>query len=959
MRTQTFAFVLCTLLVACKPGVPPTEPSEPIDVDYAAAPLLEPVAGEADDRPFYVGAYDPAIATPKSILGELIGAHPAPPEKIILAFRTWSEQSKRASISTYATTYEGRELVRIIVSSETNMARIEEIKAAIAKLADPRGLSASEQSRIIKETPAVAWMGYSIHGNEMSGADASLAFGYHIIAGTNPDVADLLDKVVIIIDPVLNPDGRTRAITTIRESASFRPNENYASMHRWKWPGGRGNHYLFDLNRDWLTGTHPETRGRWKVIGEWNPQLIIDAHEMGATDTFLFSPKNAPYNPNLPKHHHKWYRAFSNDLGQAFDRRGWAYYTREWADGWFPGYTTTWGQLLGGLTFLYEQSSTRGLPLRRPSGKRVTYRESVRGHAISSLVNVQTLAANREAMLKDYVAHKLDSSSTTKHRRAFAFAPGKNPDRERAILEIALRNGLDVFELRSETKVRNAVSRFGGPATDRKLPAKTIVIPEAQPLRALVRALFEFDPRFIEKDLADEREEIERNGSSKIYDVTAWNLGHAFDLNAYWIDNPTAARMQITKLRPLVTGIVDEGRVPYGWVVGGHKDASVAFAARALELGLQVHVADKPFERASRKFVRGSVLIRVSENPKNAAELITAAATFTGVSVVPVATGRSAGDGPDLGGGHFRRLVLPRIAIAGSLPISASKFGHLWYHLDRELKVPATMLGLGSIKSTDLRRYNVLILPDAWGSMAAELKASAPVLSAWIKNGGTLIAMGAAAEAVADAKLPMSKVRRRRDSLEMLGLYDAATKRNIDSRTVTIDEREVWQGKSADAESKTSSNIEMPTVAGGPKPTGKEKKPTPAEQRDAWERRFAPQGAMLNALVDTESWLTFGTGDRMPVLFAGSTAFLATSPVRVAVRLGPADGLRLSGLLWPEARRRLAHTAYSTIERSGAGQVILFAGDPVFRGATRGAARLLSNAVVYGPGVGTSQPDVW
>ena len=937
--------------------------AQPIDVDYNTAGAIEPVVGNADDRPFYPGSYDPSIATPRSILGYLIGTHPAPPDRIIACFEKWAETSPRAQIATYATTYEGRKLVRVIVTSEKNMARIDQIKKDMARLADPRGLSAGDERQLIESTPAVAWMGYSIHGNEMSGSDASLAFGYHLIAGTGPEVTQLLDKVVVIIDPVMNPDGRMRAITTITESKSLRPSENYASMHRWKWPGGRGNHYLFDLNRDWLTGVHPETRGRWNVIGDWNPQLIVDAHEMGPTDTYLFSPKGAPYNPNLPDYHFKWYTVFTEDLGRAFDRRGWAYYTREWSDAWFTGYTTTWGQLLGALTFLYEQSSTTGLPLRRPSGKYVTYRESVRGHAVSSWVSVQTLAANAEAMLREFVAFKRDQVDTRKHRRAFAYQLGKNPDRERALVEIMLRSGLEVYRMDDDSTARNAVSRFGDRVASLNMPAGTIVVPEAQPLRSLVRAMLEFDPRINKKDLADEREELERNGRSEIYDVTAWNLPHAFDIDGYWIDSPTGKRTQITSLPEVTSGALDAQEPAYGWVVDGRADASVSFAARALELGLQVHVSDQTFERAGQTFVRGSVLVRIAENPADVAEKVDEAAEFAGALAVPVATGRARGDGPDLGGHHFHRLILPRIAIAGSLPISASKFGHLWFHLDQRLKVPVTIVDLNGLTFHDLRRYNVIVLTDTWGPLGARLKANAAVLSAWIKAGGTFIAIGAAAHAVADAELGLSAVRRRRDSLHLLPLYEAAATRSVGARTVEIDEKRVWEGalsqKDDRAAADSAAKPAKKAVAAPPPPGGGAKKPTLAEQKDAWDRRFSPQGAMLSALVDTEIWLTVGAGKRMPVLFARSTSYLATSPVRVAVRLGESKGLRLSGLLWPEARDRLAHTAYATVESSGAGQIILFAADPVFRGATRGTARLLSNAVVYGPGLGTRQPDRW
>ncbi len=975
--------IVCGLAIACgRPVAPATPHPTPATVDYAAAAAIEPVPGDADDRPFYPGEHDPAIATPASLLGHPIGAEPAPGADIVACFRRWAEQSPRADIATYATTYEGRELVRVVISSAENMQRIDEIKRNIAQLADPRGLAPARADAIIADTPAIAWVGFSIHGDETSGSDAALALGYHLIAGTDPAVTELLDRVVVIIDPVLNPDGRGRALETVLETRSVRPSENYASRHRWRWPFGRGNHYLFDLNRDWIVGAHPETRGRWQVVREFNPQLMVDAHEMGGTDTYLFSPESRPLNPNIPADHARWVVAFGQQLARAFDARGWAYYTREWAESWFPGYTTSWCHLMGAIGILYEQSGTQGLPLRRPSGKRVTYRESVRGHAVSSWVTLQTLAANREPVLRDYLADKREACDTARHRRAFALAVGRHPDRERTLLEILLRSGVEVYRTEGELAVEKSVSSLGEQRASAELPAGSLVVPEAQPTGPLIRALLEFDPHYTADDLREERFELERKNRSKIYDVTAWNLGQTFDLDCSWIDAPRSGLVQVTALPPEETGVAAGSTPAYAWLVDGRDDGSVAFAARARELELEVQVSDEPFERDGRKLARGSVLVLRVENPDNVADLVAAAAKFAGVRAIPMTTGRASDDGPDLGGHHFHRLVLPRIGILAGAPLSASGFGDLWYQLDQRLKVPVTFLDVQSLEMNDLRRYNVIVTTDAWGPIDPVLAANAERLKAWLHQGGTLIAIGASARAVANAKLGLSAVRLRRDSLDTLALYQASAERHLAGRKIEIDEKAVWDGPPE--QSKTGSKESKPGAAKGEAAAGaaavaaqmmmtagafeaggagkpdQPKPPTPAQQQDEWERRFAPHGAILLGLVDDQHWLTAGVGaDRMPVQFGGDAAYLATDPVRVPVRLAAGPKLRLSGLLWPEARARLADTAYATVEKVGAGQVILFASDPLFRAATPGTARLLSNAVIYGPSLGASQPDRW
>ena len=251
-------------------------------------------------EPFFAGTeYSDTIPTPDSLLGQQHGSRLAHHAEIVAGFRAWAGVSDRVTVHTYGRTHEGRELIYAVVTSPANHARLDSIQADLGKLHDPRGLSDAEAERIVRDSPAVAWMGYSIHGDELSGADASLAVGHHLIAGESAEVLELLERVVVVIDPCMNPDGRERIIGMVEQSAGYTTNLDYASMQRGRWPYGRGNHYLFDMNRDWMAGTQPETRGRWRVAQEFHPQLFVDAHEMGSLDTFLFYPQNKPLNPNF------------------------------------------------------------------------------------------------------------------------------------------------------------------------------------------------------------------------------------------------------------------------------------------------------------------------------------------------------------------------------------------------------------------------------------------------------------------------------------------------------------------------------------------------------------------------------------------------------------------------------------------------------------------------------------
>ena len=922
-----------------------------------------------DSPPFEYGApffseegFLQEVAKPDALLGFTLGSRLASHGEVRGAFRTWLGQTDRMRLSVYGRTHEGRELLAATVSSPANLARLDEIRDHIRALEDPRGLSEERAEAILADTPAVAWLGYSIHGDETSGTDASLAVAYRLLAGTDPQTLALLDDLVIVIDPCMNPDGRTRTVTQVQQNAGYVTNLDLFSRHRGHWPYGRGNHYLFDMNRDWIVGACPETRGRWKVARDLPPQLVVDAHEMGGFDTYLFYPQSKPLNPRLPGQLPSWQGRFASDQSRAFDERGWGYYTREWADAWFPGYSDAWGSLNGAIGLLYEQASVSGQPLARPSGRIVSYRESVHGHVVSSLVNLETLAANRREILADFLAFHREQVDGEREDadEVFVLVPGRVPDRELDLLELLVSQGIEVREAQSDFELMGVQSALLETEARRKFAAGSYVIQARQPRSALLHSVLDFDPRMDEESLQRERESLERKGQSRIYDITAWDYGRAFAVDCFW--GRTESEL-VGDSFPVVTEPVRRGRGivgdvsssanqdrAYAYVVDGREDRSVAFAAHAMQLGLAVHIADKAFTTAGKGFVRGSLLLRRHENEgREFGSLVQRAAEAAGVQAVTTSTGRSPNEGPDLGGGHFDLLERPRIAVVAGHPVRADGYGHLWHLLDTRLGVPFSILEAHELGSYDLRRYNVLLLPPAPASrMGAVLAEAGEALADWIDAGGVLIACGDAAVGVVDYS-ELSSVALRRNSLDELDAYAFAAKREADARDVALDLGALW-GETPVG----SPTTESPAAKGKPKAPEHD-----LELWEPWARRFAPAGAILKGLVDTEHWLTFGSQPEMPVPFSGAHVLMSRDPVRTPIRLAAESELRLAGVLWPEARQRLQHSAWVTCERRGRGAVVLFASPPAFRGLFRGSARLLSNAVVYGPGLAASAIGRW
>jgi hypothetical protein len=906
------------------------------------------------DAPFFPGAsHDESITAPEVVLGHALGARPASHADVSSCWRTWERESPRVALETYARTFEGRECTVGVVTSPANHARLDEILAGIGRLADRRGVSDAEAEAIAAESPAVAWLGYSIHGDEMSGVDAGLAVAYHLIAGTGDDVARTLDQLVVVIDPMLNPDGRERILGMLEQSAGAVPNLDVNSMHRGRWPWGRGNHYLFDMNRDWMPGIMPETRGRWRVALKYRPQLFVDAHEMGALDTFLFYPQAKPFNPHLPPGLDRWQKVFGDEQAAAFDAYGWSYYTREWADAWGPFYSDAWGSLNGAVGILYEQAGFAGQPLRRASGEVVTYREAVHHQAVSSLANVETLRANRAEVLKSYAAGR---AASLEHERAFVLVPSGHPARERWLVDTLMQQGVEVWRREDGFTAADVVDVLGRTDAQRELPAGVFVVPAGQPQGALVRAFLEFDVRMDDEALLEERRELEREGRSKVYDVTSWNLARALGVSSLWCDAEAAVAgaERVTSIEPPRAGAADPQDVPiYGWLVDGRGDRSLAFAVAAVEDGLAVHAADRDFEAGGRSFARGSLLVRRHENGADTGARVAAAARATGVLALGLPSARAPGDGPDLGGGHFHLLTRPRVALLSNSPVAPDRFGHLWHYLDRELGVPTTLVDAQSLGSYDLRRYNVLILPPVWGGSL--LAPHAERLRTWVRSGGTLIAMGSSAAAVVDEDLQLSSVRARRDVLGELDEWLFAARREQRAFEVEIDPAAVW----GDAVEATATEGAAAAEAAAQTESEEGEAAPDLERQDAWMRRFSPRGVSVLGLVDDGHWITAGCDRELPVDFAGDLVLFARGPVRTAVRLAAEERLRLGGLLWPEARARMAESSYLTVERPGDGQVILFASQPAFRGYGRATARLLGNAVVVGPGVGASQPLGW
>ncbi len=912
---------------------------------------------------------DPAVPSPQSVLGFEIGTRPIRFLELEQYLRRLAAACQRVELRTHGTTHEGRALYHLVVSSRANIQRLDDIRSGLAKLADPRTTNDDEAATLVDTSPAVAWMSYTVHGDELSGTDAAIVLAYRLAAGQDQATRAVLNSVVVCIDPLQNPDGRERFLSMMQQLGGRVPSgDTQSAEHSALWPWGRSNHYLFDMNRDWNMTVHPESRGRVAAIAAWHPQLLVDAHEMGSTDTYLFSPPREPLNLHISASVLKWTDRYSADQATAFDRHGWSYYRGEWNEGWAIGFSDIWAKHHGAVGMLYEQAGSEGSSVRLPTDQERFYREDLAHQYVSSMANLTTLADNRGEILADFHAAKkqaLADARSEGQRDLFLFVPGPNRTRAAEFLGVLQRQNIETFVLSDGTAtLGDVVDHWGTVYAEKTFPAGTVAVSMKQPLSPLARTMLEFDPRPSDEFLKIERRELELRGRSKFYDLTGWCASMCYDLDAYWArgeDLPPPSQRRPATAEDILAGIATappaggdvraagQDQPPYGFLIDGADDAGIRLVGRLLQDQWKIRVGRKPFTASGRSFPPGTFLIRMHENEQPLAQLTDRLAELPGDQWMAVQTARSK-EGPDLGGTRFPLLTEPRIALIFESPFSSLSSGAIWHLLDARLGLRMSRLSGTRLGYYDLRKYNVIVLPNSWGGSVSRVlnDATRQRLTQWVKEGGTLVAIGGTAAALSKED-GLGRVRLRRDVLDKLDIYAEDARRQRSAVEPEFDINQVWDFKK-----------DAGPPATQPAESGKKKKDAKALERwDAWARRFMPRGTILRIDLHPEHWLAHGLGTRAPVMYGSRSVLMATSPVQTIARLAQPESLRLSGLLWPEARERLGDGAYMTRERMGRGQVILFATDPVFRGYMEGTTRLFLNAVILGPGVGASTPTPW
>jgi len=869
-----------------------------------AAALAVPSPVGAETR------YDPRIPTLKQVTGHEVGEEISTPEEIGAYLTALAAAAPdRARVVEYARSEEGRPLRVLVLGSPERLARLDAVQGQLRALADPRSLSPAEADRLVRELPAVVWLLHAVHGNEISSSDAALALVHHLLAAEGDPGADLVRReTIVLVDPLQNPDGRARFLASNALGRAARPDPEPASAeHDEPWPGGRGNHYLFDMNRDWFAQSQPETRGRLRLFLDWYPHVSVDLHEMGGDSTYFFAPPARPVNPHFSRAQQDWLDAFGRAIATRFDAAGQAYFVREVFDSFYPGYGESWPMGHGAVGMTFEQASARGLVWRRDDDTRLTYLDGIRNHFRAALATVETAARGREKLLRDFLDFRRAAVRDGEQGpvRQYVLVPGKDPDRARRLADLLLGQGIEVRQTAADAR-----------SGDRVFPAGSFVVPLAQPAGRLARNLL--DPRVSMDDAFVKEQERRRKKrlDNEIYDVTGWSLPLAFDVECVGLGAPLGGEPRLYAAVPPPPRSLEAAKV--AWLLPWGS-ATAAAVAEALQDGLKVRVAEAGFRLAGRSWPAGTAIVRVAENAADTGERLARIARAHAAEVVAVDSGYVE-EGVSLGSGRVRLLEKPRVLLAWDRPTSSQSAGWARWVLERRYGQPVTAVRLSALRRVDLTRFGVVVLPS--GDYADAIGTGLVTkLRSWVEAGGTLIALGEAARWLT------------RDKVELLA-----------TTTQLRDGRPDVEPEPADA--KKSEGRPAKDKDAKPEPYDLEKAIQPER-----ERPDAVPGAQLRVRLDPEHWLSAGSDGEIYAIAESQRVF---SPLKLdkGTNVGvyaKKDEVVGSGLVWDDVRDLLAQKAFLMHQPLGDGHVIAFAEDPNYRGYAESTELLFMNAVLLGP----------
>jgi hypothetical protein len=675
----------------------------------------------AQDLSYYLPAgytYNPAVPTPKQVLGFEVGEWHVTHDQLVNYMKAVAAASDRVIFEETGRSYEKRPQTLLTITSPANLTKLDQIKADRAKLRQP-GASVNIQSM-----PVVMFMGYSVHGNEPSGANASLLAAYHF-AAANEISADL-ENIILLLDPAINPDGLNRFASWVNSHKAFSMNGDPAQRElNEAWPRGRTNHYWFDLNRDWLPVQHPESRNRVKVFQSWLPNIHLDFHEMGTNSTFFFQPGvPSRVHPLTPKKNFELTEKIGTYHAKALDQIGSLYYNQENYDDFYYGKGSTYPDVQGSIGILFEQASSRG-HLQESANGMLSFPFTIRNQFTANLSSYQAAKEMRVELnqwMKDFYT-EIKNETTADVNKAYIFGAKDDDARSFHLADLILQHDIKVFALNEDITVNGKQFK----------KETSYIVPADQPQYRLIKAMFEVRTTFQD---------------SLFYDISAWTYPMAFHLDFMALNSRILNLANVSQVDKnnfvQAPGKVIGQAGAYQYALEWTDYYAPKAAYQLMKAGFLVRVANTEFTTAEGKtFGRGTILIDKGESGLENQTLfakLQQIAQSAHVDIHALSTGYTGG--ANLGSTFIVPLKTPQIALLVDGGVDSGEAGEIWHLLDQRMNIPVTLLPVGSVSMTNLDRYNVILMAD--GNYNSLGKSGAEKLKEWTGKGGTLVAKGGA-----------------------------------------------------------------------------------------------------------------------------------------------------------------------------------------------------------------------
>lgn len=651
--------------------------------------------------------------SPKQFLGYELGDKYTPHYKIVNYFRAVAAAAPgMVKVEKYGETYEGRELLVAYISTAENIANLEQIRNANLQ-------AAGMQSGTANSDKAIVWLSYNVHGNEPSSSEAAMKTLYALVDPNNVEAKQWLQNTVVIIDPCINPDGRDRYVNWFTSVAGKNANADPQSReHAEPWPGGRSNHYNFDLNRDWAWQTQVETQQRMVKYNQWMPHVHVDFHEQGYNNPYYFAPAAEPFHEVITP----WQREFQTTIGKNnaayFDKNAWLYFTKEYFDLFYPSYGDTYPLYNGAIGMTYEQGghSAGGLSVATSSGDTLTLAERILHHYTTGLSTIEVTSKHAAKVVSEFKKFFADSKAGKFSTYNSYVITSDNTSKLVSLIGLLQRNGIE-YAFTSQKINGMGYNYFTGKTEAIKTLGQSVFINANQPKSALIKVLME---------------PVNKLSDSVTYDITAWSLPYAYGLQAYASNQKLAVQGDEVRIHP-----VPAVNSSYGYLVPYHSAASAKALAMMLKKGIKVRATEKPISYKGVSYPAGSLLVlRTSNlatwNTPGFKEAIPG-------SAVSLETGFME-KGPDLGSSNVRMLKAPKVAMLTGNEVSSLNAGEVWHFMDQALDYPVSLINAADLGRTSLSDYDVLIMPS--GNYRSLNDKTGDKLKDFVRSGGKIIAMG-------------------------------------------------------------------------------------------------------------------------------------------------------------------------------------------------------------------------